>query len=208
MRLLLALLLTTTVAHAQTLPLAICDAHNSPKTKLARGGYAFCDPNGWITENEFIRRYRATTGAHDLDQHLRVRSRNRWILSAVVGAAGIGLLAYSLSTLQRPCNANDVNDVACIGPKQKILYDHTTYSVLSETLTALGGGMVVGATVVFFAGPGRDGSPLDHRLNRFAADLMVKRYQEARQTPAGEEESKLEIQPYVSGTGAGVAVHF
>jgi hypothetical protein len=204
MRPILALLLLTSVARAEV-PLTICDAHNSPKTRLARGGYSFCDPQGWITENEFIRRYRALTGAHDLDQHLTVRSRGRWIFSAVIGAAGLGLLGYSLATLQRPCNAGDVHDLACIGPKQIILYDHSTYSVLSETLAALGGGMVVGATVVFFAGPGRDGSPLDHRLNRFAADLMVKRYEQAR---VGAEESKREIRPYVSGNGAGIVAHF
>src|SRR6478609_3930375 len=94
--------LSSSAVHAEPVPLpvSICDAHNSPKTRLARGGYAFCDPDGWLTENEFIRRYRDLTGARDLDRHHTVRSRARWITSAVLGGAGLGLLAYGLATLK------------------------------------------------------------------------------------------------------------
>src|SRR6476660_7235904 len=89
--------LSSSAVHAEPVPLpvSICDAHNSPKTRLARGGYAFCDPDGWLT-------------------------------SAVLGGAGLGLLAYGLATLKHGCGPYDDHDPACIDNKRHILYGNTT----------------------------------------------------------------------------------
>jgi hypothetical protein len=211
MRILLSLLLMTSVAFAQSVPspLAICDAANSPKTRLAKGGYSFCDPDHWITENEFIRRYREVTGSHDLDSHEVMRTRTRWIFGAVLGAVGLGLFTYGVATIRRNCQVGDVTVVAeCTDAKLHLASTQTTFSVLSESLAAIGGGAFLAGTVLFLARPGRDGGPLDHQLNRFAAQLALRRYEAARRAPPPEVRRTIEVRPYVSSSGGGVVARF
>src|SRR4051812_22023881 len=120
LRIFLTVLLLSAVARAEGFRrISICDGQNSPKTRLAKGGWAFCDGEHWLTENEFIRQYQRATGLHDLDARLTVRPRTRWIVAAVLGAVGLGVMTYGLATLRRPCTADDVHELECIGPKQK-----------------------------------------------------------------------------------------
>src|SRR5688572_9727439 len=86
----LAIAIPCDVAAARTSTIEICVHPRRPRL------WAFCDASGPLTENEFVRRYRITTGSSALDAFERPRHRRRWAALGTVLGIGVASLAVTI----------------------------------------------------------------------------------------------------------------
>jgi hypothetical protein len=168
--------------------------------------YAFRDGNGQIVENEFVRRYVALTGAHEIDGAKRHRNSALLIGGGVTVAASLPFLIYGLTHLSRHCELSDyyadsydpVSGHTTAGGacgQSTIQFDPnaTTTNGLGVAFAAGGGvAALTGGILMLVASTGSDGVPSDHSLSKLDADLYVAKYNRAllRQT-VKDTESKM-----------------
>jgi hypothetical protein len=180
--------------------------YDEQKIKVAPGGgsvadfaYTFKDGRHDITENEFVRRYQALTGALDLSA--AERNRNPWWLyygfvAGGVGAFLLGSGAYlSFATPQKteyfgttPPTVGSVSST-CDFTTLKNLVDTGWEMQCSPPLDpglgktmAITGGVMMGtalASFVVYGVLGYDGSAGDHVIAKSDADDYVARYNRA-----------------------------
>ncbi|MDI1451291.1 hypothetical protein [Polyangium sp. 6x1] len=126
-----------------------------------RDRFELCTKKRCITENEFIRRYAARTGSHELDDFQRDHSPQLRATGAVVGSLGLLAAAAGLVIL-----ATDSPAVA------------------DRRVPAVGGIMLGFSVPTLAAGIGLLGSPYDgwtydHNLTKSDARRFVERYNRA-----------------------------
>jgi hypothetical protein len=130
--------------------------------------WAFCDASGKLTENAFVRRYRSTTRATDLDWAHRDRKLGPLIATgilafAVAPALGIGATAYALS--QGDCNGG------CAA------------TAIGISSTAIG--LFLADLIAFsYYAAKRDGNPDAHVIKREPAQAAASRYNYALLDPS------------------------
>ncbi len=162
-------------------------------------GYTITGAKGAITENEFVRRFRATTGSDELDDLERGRTKTLLVVSGVGTAVGLSALIWGLSR-SRSCRASDADvdasqyDNCSTTPAQtasaqcaatdangtcRSWYDPGAHTRDTERIWvgALGGTVAVISGAFMLVGFLKlDGYEQDHYLMRYEAELYVKRY--------------------------------
>lgn len=121
--------------------------------------YQVRDGNGPITENEFVRRYRALAGSSELDGAEQPRTSVALpillqVASLAVVGAGIGMF------------------VVAAQPKADDKVAPGATLILAAGVAGLAGGSILLAEAI----SKRDGRPMEHSINKFDAELYVARY--------------------------------
>ncbi len=135
------------------------------------GGWFFCDDvHRAVTENEFVRRYRAETQRHDLDtaEVDRDPSYEPWIFIIGGGATAVATVGATVaigSTTEGQAFARQSDDTWVVLPVLG----------LSASLSLL----VYGALELDDAGSIHDGTELDHVLDEPTAQTAVRAYDDA-----------------------------
>ncbi len=152
------------------------------------------DKDGPVKENEFVRRYRAVTGAADLDDVETRRNNVSFYTSGALTGASVFVGVYGLLTLSRPCTKDDVNttgvrvsDCAARDPSGNIrgdgdIFDRTRNAENTPGIIMAGVGVAgtVGFGIWFLAAAfGKDGSTTEHLLTEHDAVLSANRYNRA-----------------------------
>ncbi|MDP2344242.1 MAG: hypothetical protein Q8O67_25005 [Deltaproteobacteria bacterium] len=139
-----------------------------------RGLWWFCNRKRGFTENEFVRDYRALTGATDLDEAEQNRSVTPlWMPIASVGltAAGAGTLAVALG-----CGAESA---PCGADAEKALTEGLGPVVLIVSGTAALSGVIFAIMTTAMHVSGADGIPRQHTLTESEGGGAVLRYNAA-----------------------------
>jgi hypothetical protein len=158
--------------------------------------YVFADARGPITENEFIRRFRALTGAEDLSEAKSNRSP-QWltygIIASIAGVAMLSAGAYvGLATptttqtfgsdpapsAEPTCNFSTLSFISGTGWQMQC--NNRINPGLGEGL-AIAGGVVLGSGLasLTYALLRYDGSNQDHSITRSDAELYAAKYNKA-----------------------------
>ena len=166
---------------------------DEPRRQLT---YAFATSTGDINENEFVRRYRAAGGGHDLDDAEHGRTQ--------IALVGLGFLAASAAS------ASLVYVLARYG------FDKGPESGADGIALALIGVLPVGTGIgLGFQIAGRDGEPRDHDLTELEAKKYVERYNQLLLQRAAGVGPRVEAPPkaslfapdlHVGVSGAGLGV--
>lgn len=127
--------------------------------------FKICRRSGCLSENEFVRRYRARTGSHELDDFDRDRwAEVRWIgagCSTLLGSLFVPLGAVVVSTADQEATQQRRNETRVAG----------------GVVAGLGLAML-GMGVAFVTTP-RDGSSTEHYLSKIQTRRFVERYNRA-----------------------------
>jgi hypothetical protein len=166
-------------------------------------GYTFTDGAGEMTENEFIRRYRATTGSNALDgaQHDHGTGLGVGLVTLggalILGGGGYGIYYF----------ATNVKD------SDKSTQNKAMFAMFGGVVSLCGGLalILVGGEIIANA----DGKPSQHAISKLDADLYVAKYNRAllRRTITETREkmkdlSGVQVKPIVSLGFVGLAGSF
>lgn len=210
-----------------SIPETVKDLYERDKIRVEGNGdgYRFIDGRGKeLTENEFLRRYRAATGSSELDPLERRRNPIKTGILGGLTALSVGMVAYGFLTQERYCQPDDypVND-ACSGPAGVSGFQRYQYFPRNKTkdddwqpYVAIGGLGALGfGTWLVFALLDRDGAPTEHYLSDRDAVLYSGQYNRAllRKTVRDVEKSvqkssTFRVQPLFWGTGLGLGGTF
>lgn len=164
--------------------------------------YVFRDGNGDVTENEFVRRYRALTNDRSLDDAEQNRHSASLVASLVLLPMGVaGLATGPLVGLKDSSGNPNGGGIA---------------------LTSLGLTAVVGGTVLLIEGTSKyDGTAAEHVVTKFDADLYAAKYNRAllrktvqdtkermQQLSSKNDGPALRLSPVISPTFTGVVGQF
>ncbi len=169
--------------------------------KTTGGSFVFTtDKDGPMGENEFVRRYRAVTGASDLDDVETRRNKVSFYTAGALTGASALMGIYGFLTLSRACSASDVRtnsasdafvptdcqprdargDLLTTGGSE--LFDRSRDTTNSASVIMAGAGVVgtVGFGIWFLAAAFKgDGSATEHLLTEHDAVLYANRYNRA-----------------------------
>lgn len=139
---------------------------------VAQGGdWYFADGRGAVGENNFVRRYRAVTGAKDLDDV--EASRTKWMVYLGIGlfVGGGAAALYGRSLLLGPdCVYRSYGDCGKGNPED-------TAKQFGIVITALGGVVALSGVIVAIMGlTASDGTPYSHSLTEYDARVYAERY--------------------------------
>ncbi len=135
----------------------------TPENTISNHPWSFHDGDMFVSENEFVRRYRTVTGSHELDGNERDRTRKQRTAGYIilgVAAAGVVTGALLMATSSGPTRANGSTD-----PQFGVGVATAGLSVFPVALIALP-----------FALRSRDGSEFEHLLTREQAEAHLKKY--------------------------------
>jgi hypothetical protein len=170
--------------------------------KTTGGGFVFStDKDGPMKENEFVRRYRAVTGATDLDDVETRRNKVSFYTAGALTGASALMGIYGFLTLSRACNASDVNtssatsafvDSDCVPRDARgdfirsasggEIFDRSRDTSNTGSVIMAGVGTVgtVGFGIWFLLAAFKgDGATTDHLLTEHDAVLYANRYNRA-----------------------------
>ncbi len=162
--------------------------------------YAFHDSKGDITENEFVRRYRKTTGSPEIDRVERRRNwEYLWLFPAITGLAAVptglacGGFAHAFTDQAFSNRGSFLGSAAC-----------GTGVVSSYFFLAM-------TPVMFFSD--YDGAPTDHALSEYDARLYAGRYNRVLLRKAARDairmrKSESRVVPFVGHDEVGVVGTF
>ena len=118
------------------------------------GGYAFSDAQGFVSENEFVRRYRAATGEKDLDDVETHRAKFQLYGGITMLVVGAGLTTASLAFGNLKGN------------------DPPTIAAFTGGFTLL----VAGVPLTIFGLVFGEGAPNDHLLTEYDARIYAEKH--------------------------------
>lgn len=168
--------------------------------KTSGGSFVFTtDKDGPMKENEFVRRYRAVTGASDLDDVETRRNKVSFYTAGALTGASALMGIYGFLTLSRACGVDDVktfggstvssNVETDCRPRdargeiiQEDLFDKTRDTTNTPSVIMAGAGVVgtVGFGIWFLAAAFKgDGATTEHLLTEHDAVLYANRYNRA-----------------------------
>ncbi|RYE87210.1 MAG: hypothetical protein EOO75_14780 [Myxococcales bacterium] len=214
-----------TAVQEATVPDTVKEMYERAKVTVSgRGnGFVFVDGSGQaMTENEFARRFQATTGSNVLEPVDRRRNQGAVVALAAGTAASIAALTYGLLHFRRYCQGSDFpDDTNCSGPANLTFEsDRSEYYPKNRTWSGLslpyiiGGGLGTAGlgTALVFALLNRDGTPDQHHLSDREAVLYASQYNRAILRRSLRDVQQIHrdqsqgptIQPYVTPEGLGV----
>ncbi len=170
------------------------------ESDATRMTYAFHDSKGEIPENEFVRRYRSTTGSPEIDHVERRRNwADLWMFPLVTGVVAVptglacGGFAHAFTDQAFSNRGSFLGSAAC------------ATGVVSSYL------FLVMTPVVFFSG--YDGSPADHDLSEYDARLYAGRYNRVLLRKAARDAIRMRktesrVVPFIGNDQIGVAGTF
>lgn len=197
------------VAHAAGIteagvPETVKKLYDREKLDVKTAGDTFVfstDKDGPLKENEFVRRYRAITGATDLDDVETRRNKVSFYTAGALTGASALMGVYGFLTLTRACSASDVrtssatsafvdSDCQPRDSRGDLLssssggetFDRSRDASNPAGVILAGAGVVgtVGFGIWFLAAAFKgDGATTDHRLTEHDAVLYANRYNRA-----------------------------
>lgn len=214
-----------------SVPATVKGIYDREKIELKADGasYILSDAKtGAVTENEFVRRFRATTGSTELDAIEVRRNPFAFYTSGALTAISAGVAVYGFLNLTRPCDATDVDrgfvssDCRARTSADPFGIDDTfdpnqTRSNAPGVIMAIGGtaGFVGFGIWFLYAAFKTDGSADAHYLSEHDATLYVTRYNRAllRRTIKDVQRTQsrapsLRIEPMMGLTSGGLRVRF
>jgi hypothetical protein len=215
-----------------TIPDTVKQIYERNKVKVERedDSYVFKDGAGReIKEVEFARDYLAVTGSHDLDALDRRRNPGSFAASGVLTAASLGIFAYGITHLSRPCTQSDVGfggELDCYD--SQFVGSGTSTQIVdvpkpgATTTNGTGIAMAIGGafgtigfgTWFLVAAFRRDGSTTSHLLSERDAIIYADQHNRALLRNAAKRlaqpgrTSTIEVTPVFSTSGVGLMGRF
>ena len=219
-----------------TVPDTVKQIYENNKIKVVPedDSFVFRDGAGRdLKEVDFARTYLAVTGSRDLEALDRRRNPTSFAVSGILTAASLGLFAYGVTHLERPCTAGDVggltfecydtqlrsgggSGVGTGSPFEEVPKPgaRTTDNAGIAAAVVGGAGVVGFGTWFLVAALRRDGSTTSHLLTERDAIVYADQHNRALLRNAAKRLSRpergayFEIAPVFSMSGLGLSGKF